>query len=149
MNHALIDGINFDPVVEGSTDTRLMPSSNRHSKGRKKVSTQMLEKDNREQTSKNVEDIHNLTNKMANTETSLDQINKKITGVLMELRRINEVDAKERLEVFQRKLLKSVWTEFMTPISRDFNVEMKVLRKLTEEAFNKNIDVSKVLLVHS
>lgn len=86
---------------------------------------------------------------MLTVEAHLSLVDKKISDVLRELRKLNEIDNKDKINEFQRKMLRNVFTELMTPFKLDITVEQKAIKKMVEDAFVKNIDVSKVIMVHS
>lgn len=86
---------------------------------------------------------------MQNVEQHLSIVDKKISDVLRELRKLNEIDNKDKINEFQRKMLRNVFTELITPFKLDITVEQKAIKKMVEDAFTKNIDVSKVIMVHS
>lgn len=48
-----------------------------------------------------------------------------------------------------RKLIKSVFVEFITPIQTEINVQLKALRREVDEQRGKNLDFSQVVLIHS
>lgn len=50
------------------------------------------------------------------------------------------MDAGQKLEHAQRKLMRKAFVEFMTPFEMNINVEFKQIRKYVDETMNKQRD---------
>lgn len=49
----------------------------------------------------------------------------------------NDMDAGQKLEMAQRKLMRKAFIEFMTPFEMNINVEFRQIRKFIEESSSK------------
>ena len=58
---------------------------------------------------------------------------KKFTRIEEELIDFNNMDCRQRFDMKQRAMLKKVFTEFMTPVEMNMNVDFKQLRKYIED----------------
>ena len=73
----------------------------------------------------------------------------KFTFCLNEVNKLNQMDQKERIDNFQRRMLRSVFNEFWTPLERKMNVDIKELKKHTEESMLINKEHHLMLFKHA
>ena len=66
-----------------------------------------------------------------------------------DVKNLHDLDQKQRLDNFQRRMLKSVFYEYWTPIERNLNVDMKMLRKHVDDGMNLSNEDHRLIILHS